>query len=83
MARSEKYSKNLAKVQSMVDGSYDGKIQSGYEGKPPKKREIGDIWTDSDDVQWEQRGGYKSKITKTANVGIFSHQNLTNIPGRG
>jgi len=68
---SKKYSKNLAKVQSMVDGTYGNKIQSGYVGEKEPKREVGDIWTDSDDVQWEQKNGYRSKITKLANVGIF------------
>jgi len=74
MARSEKYNKNLQRVQDMLDGSGRGKIQSGYDGKVQKERKIGDIWTDSDGDQWEQRNGYKSKITKTANVGIFSYQ---------
>jgi hypothetical protein len=74
MAITERYSRNLQRVQDMLDGSNQGKIQSGYEGKTQKKREIGDNWTDSDDVQWEQKDGYKSKITKTRDVGIFSHQ---------
>jgi hypothetical protein len=66
----KQYSKNLEKVQSMVDGTYGSKIQSGYDGVQ-KKREVGDIWTDSDGVQWEQKEGYRSKINKLASVGIF------------
>jgi hypothetical protein len=73
MAISRKYSKNLQRVQDMLNGNNQGKIQSGYTGEVQKKREIGDIWTDSDGVQWEQKNGYKSKITKI-NVGIFTHQ---------
>ena len=70
----KKYSKNLSKVQSMVDGTYGHKIQSGYTPDAEPIRKVGDVWTDSDDVQWEQMNGYKSKITKTVNVGIFTYQ---------
>ena len=68
---SKKISKNLQRVQDMVDGTYGGKIQSGYIGEANVKREVGDIWTDEDGVKWEQKKGYKMKLTKTANVGIF------------
>ena len=68
---SKKNSKNLQRVQDMVDGTYGGKIQSGYIGEANIKREVGDIWTDEDGVKWEQKKGYKMKLTKTANVGIF------------
>ena len=41
-----KESKNLAKVQSMLDGTYGGKIQSGY--TPTEEvRKVGDKWIDS------------------------------------
>tara|TARA_R110000824_G_scaffold365604_1_gene554125 strand:- start:398 stop:904 length:507 start_codon:yes stop_codon:yes gene_type:complete len=62
-------SKNLQKVQDMMDGNFKRKIQSGY---TPDREEhkVGDKWTDADDVQWEQKNGYRSKITRTANVGI-------------
>ena len=68
---SKKNSKNLQRVQDMVDGTYGGKIQSGYIGEANVKREVGDIWTDEDGVKWEQKKGYKMKLTKTANVGVF------------
>ena len=73
MARSKKYEKNLTKVQSMLDGEFNRKIQSGYT-PGTVKREVGDIWTDADDIKWEQKKGYKMKITKTANVGVFKYQ---------
>ena len=42
-----KQSKNLAKVQSMLDGTYGGKIQSGY--SPTEEiRNVGDKWIDSE-----------------------------------
>ena len=70
----KKQSKNLEKVQSMVDGTYGGKLQSGYIGEAEKKREIGERWFDSEGVEWEQKKGYRSKITKMGNIGIFTYQ---------
>ena len=62
-------SKNLAKVQDMLDGNYKSKIQSGYT-EVEKIRKVGDIWTDSDDKTWEQKDGYRVNHTKLAGVGI-------------
>ena len=67
---SKKNSKNLQRVQDMLDGNYKNKIQSGYEVKKVD-RKVGEVWTDVDGVKWEQKNGYKMKLTKTANVGIF------------
>ena len=53
-----------------MDGNYKNKIQSGYEAERIE-RKVGDIWTDDDGMRWEQKKGYKIKLTKTANVGIF------------
>ena len=73
MARSERYNKNLSKVQDMLDGVNTRKLQVGTHN--PKdihaSRKIGEVWTDSDGVQWEQKNGYRSKITKI-NVGMFN-----------
>ena len=62
--------KNLQKVESMLQGEY-GKTQVGY---TPERvdRKLGDIWTDAEGIKWEQKKGYKIKITKTANKGIAS-----------
>jgi len=67
--------KNLQKVQEMLDGKFGGyKPQVGYGDQESKSdREIGDIWTDSDGVKWEQKNGYRSKISHL-NVGLFSKQ---------
>ena len=65
----KKQSKNLQKVSDMLDGTYGGKIQSGYT-PTEEKHEIGDIWTDSDGKKWEQKNGYRVNITKLANAGI-------------
>tara|TARA_R110002020_G_scaffold240436_3_gene453479 strand:- start:182 stop:679 length:498 start_codon:yes stop_codon:yes gene_type:complete len=55
-------SKNIQKVQDMVDGNYKSKIQSGYT-KTEEHRKVGDKWVDSDGNHWEQRDGYKTKNT--------------------
>ena len=52
---SKKISKNLQRVQDMVDGTYGGKIQSGYIGEANVERKVGDIWTDDDGLKWEQK----------------------------
>ena len=57
----KQYSKNLGKVQSMIDGTYGHKIQSGYVGEKEPTRKVGDNWTDLDGIPWEQRNGYKVK----------------------
>ena len=72
MARNKRYEDNLEKIQSYVDGTFGGKIQSGFIPEDIHSgRKVGDKWTDSDGYEWEQKDGYKSKITKI-NVGIFS-----------
>jgi len=55
-------SKNIQKVQDMLDGNYKNKIQVGYSAQD-EKREVGDKWVDSDGNQWEQREGYRTKNT--------------------
>ena len=72
MARNSKYEKNLEKVQSYLDGTHQGKIQSGYT-PTEETHKVGDKWIDLDGVQWEQKNGYRSKVSKV-NVGIFSKQ---------
>ena len=38
----KKISKNLQRVQDMVDGTYGGKIQSGYIGETNVERKVGE-----------------------------------------
>ena len=65
MAKTRRHEKNLAKVQSMIDGTYSseyGKLQVGqYEPTKEETRKVGDKWVDSDGVQWEQKQGFKVK----------------------
>ena len=70
---SKKQSKNLQKVQDMLDDKLERKIQSGYV-VVEETHKVGDIWTDSDGKKWEQKNGYRSNITKLANRGIVDHK---------
>ena len=76
MARSEKHEKNLAKVQSMLDDTYEGKLQVGMHTPENvhANRKEGDVWTDSDGKQWEQKNGYRQSVSNMPSVGLFPHQ---------
>ena len=64
-------SKNLAKVQDMLDGNYKNKIQVGVGDQEVEQiRQVGDKWTDSDGNEWEQKEGYRTK--NTSNVAHHS-----------
>ena len=64
-----KQSKNLQKVQDMVDGNFKNKIQVGY-SKTDERHEVGDKWTDSDGNRWEQKSGYKMKLSNLPAKGL-------------
>ena len=67
----KKLSKNLQKVQDMVDGNFQSKIQSGYISENVHaNRKVGDVWEDSDGVKWEQKEGYRSKVSNLAAKGL-------------
>ena len=74
MARSEKLEKNLSKVQDMLDGKGTGKIQVGQYSPTEEVRKVGDKWTDSDGYRWEQKQGFRVKLSNTPAVGLFNHQ---------
>jgi hypothetical protein len=56
-------SKNLQKVQDMLDGKGTGKIQVGQYTGVDEQRKVGDKWVDSDGNHWEQKEGYRTKNT--------------------
>ena len=60
-----KQSKNLQKVQDMLDGRGTGKIQVGY-STVEETRKVGDRWFDSEGREWEQKNGYRTNVTKLA-----------------
>ena len=61
--------KNLQKVQDMLDGNYGGKTQVGY-SPTEETRKLGDTWTDSDGYKWEQKEGFRVKLSNTPARGI-------------
>ena len=69
--------KNTQKVQDMLDGKHQRKIQVGavpdniHEG-----RKVGERWFDSDGKEWEQKNGYRTNITKLANKGFGDKRRL-------
>ena len=72
----KKISKNLQKVQDMLDGNRTGKLVVGMHTPENihANRKVGDKWTDSEGDQWEQMNGYRAKINKLPSVGLFSKQ---------
>ena len=69
-----KESKNLRKVQDMLDG-HTGKIVVGnHSVTSTKTRKVGDTWTDADGYEWEQKQGFKVKKSVMPAVGLFSKQ---------
>ena len=65
--------KNIQKIQQMLAGEFGKKPQVGY---TPERvdRKIGDVWIDSEDIKWEQRKGYKIKISGLPGVGVLGDQ---------
>lgn len=56
------------KVIDTVFGREDNTQKTfGYESSE-QKRKIGEVWTDSEGITWEQKDGYKSTITKLDDV---------------
>lgn len=67
-------SKNLQKVQDMLDGKGTGKIQVGQYAPTEEVRKVGDTWIDSDGYEWEQKEGFRVKKSSLPAVGTFAHQ---------
>jgi hypothetical protein len=66
-------SKNIKKIQDMVSGGSEPKIRVGYVPENVE-RVVGDIWVDLDDIKWEQKKGYKIRISNLPGAGIFGDQ---------
>ena len=65
--------KNLQKVQDMLDGNFKNKIQVGY-SHSDETRNVGEKWVDSEGYEWEQKEGFRVKVSKLPAVGLFNHQ---------
>ena len=69
---SEQYRKNIEKISDMVNDNHQRKIVVGNHSiKSSETRKVGDKWTDSDGVEWEQKEGYRSKVSKMPARGLF------------
>ena len=66
-------SKNVRKIQQMISGEFNKSSQVGY--TPDRiDRKVGDVWTDDEGVKWQQKKGYKIKISGLPGVGILGDQ---------
>ena len=65
--------KNIRKIQSMLAGEFNKSSQVGYTPEIVD-REVGDVWTDDEGVKWEQKKGYKIKISGLPGVGVLGDQ---------
>ena len=65
--------KNIRKIQQMLAGEFNKSSQVGY---TPERvdRKVGDVWTDDEGIKWEQRKGYKIKISGLPGVGVLGDQ---------
>jgi hypothetical protein len=71
MARSRKHNDNLQRIQDVLDDKHQGKIVVGqYSVGNSETRKVGDKWTDSDGQEWEQKEGYRMKLSNTPAVGL-------------
>ena len=61
--------KNLQRVQSMIDGTYQNKIQVGYQTKSISEREEGEKWEENG-KDWEKVDGKRKQITKIPRRGF-------------
>jgi len=60
--------KNIEKIQSIVDGKYQRKIQVGYQ--PKSIREEGETWTDDHGSEWIWKNGSRKRINVRPGVGF-------------
>jgi len=75
-------SKNIQRVQEMIEGTYNRKVQVGYK-HTDKKRELGERWFDIDGKEWEQKDGYISSIRKSPSKGFDKCSDCKKIITKG
>ena len=65
-------SKNLQKVQDMLDGNYKNKVQVMVDQEVERQVKLVIRGTDSDGIEWEQKNGYRVRINnKMAKMWVF------------
>ena len=66
-------SKNIRKIQKMLTGEFNKSSQVGYTTERVD-RKVGDVWEDLEGIKWEQKKGYKIKVSGLPGLGIFGDQ---------
>jgi hypothetical protein len=69
----EEKNKHIHKSRQLVIDTVFGRTDDnqttfGYEKEADKKREVGEKWVDSNGVEWEQKEGFKTNLTKMDKV---------------
>ncbi len=69
----EEKNKHIHKSRQLVIDTVFGRTDDnqttfGYEKEADKKREIGEKWVDSEGVEWEQKDGFRTNLTKMDEV---------------
>lgn len=69
----EEKNKHIHKSRQLVIDTVFGRTDDnqttfGYEKESDKKREIGEKWVDSEGVEWEQKDGFRTNLTKMDKV---------------
>ena len=69
-------SKGMHKSRKLIIDTVFGRTDNnqthfGYEGEVEKKREVGEIWTDKEGKEWEQKEGYKTNVTRMDDIRAY------------
>ena len=60
--------RNIEAIKKMLDGTHRTqtatKVSLNIQKSDDVKREVGEVWVDSDGIEWEQRAGFKIKKGK-------------------
>ena len=72
----EEKNKHIHKSRQLVIDTVFGRTDDnqttfGYEKEADKKREVGEKWVDKDGVEWEQKDGFRTNLTKMDKVREF------------
>jgi hypothetical protein len=58
-------------IDTVFGRTDDNQTTFGYEKEADKKREVGEKWVDGQGVQWEQKDGFRTNLTKMDEVREF------------
>lgn len=58
-------------IDTVFGNTDDNQNVFGYEKEVEQKREVGEKWTDTNGVEWEQKDGFKTNLTKMDEVRAY------------